>query len=472
MDDDGTTGEWFMRKIRGRPTWVVAVALLTCAAWLCGAKKHEQELDALEAMLDAVDEAPVADRLQQLADGVHEIARTYEWPIGRCELALAAVGAPSMEARSAMLAVTHPNCNAMCPTGPGRKKALETLRDGDSVYTTEMLVEACDASGEESVFAGPLSAMRDEMPLVGYWGYRTLFVLLQERLTKQIRGDRAETIWAGCQTLIPWVADRLANHSIRGMAASQLVTSTTRYEPEKATTIFVTSRAIYIDYEPVLDLTDDHEVPAEALRDGLIEPLLQGLEARQGTSRRAIIGMGADREFGFVKPVLHTVHAAGLTDLELAVKQLDEWRMMAIAVNTPPGTLCPATDSGGEQVPAVILTITAEGYVATAFPGDRPPAEETTSTVEPRAEPSSEVLEKRSWSYPYSRLTDWLSRTRSTISGDRALTIAIDDAVKFHVVIGTLDAAREYQPPEAAEPVALFEDVVLVGTDQLDLGDD
>jgi hypothetical protein len=120
----------------------------------------------------------------------------------------------------------------------------------------------------------------------------------------------------------------------------------------------------------------------------------------------------------------------------------------------------------------VILTITAEGYVATAFPGDRPPAEETTSTVEPRAEPSSEVLEKRSWSYPYSRLTDWLSRTRSTISGDRALTIAIDDAVKFHVVIGTLDAAREYQPPEAAEPVALFEDVVLVGTDQLDLGDD
>jgi len=255
-----------MESVARYSTRVGLIALVTglaigCCCGMGGVS--EEELDDLEQLLEAVDQASEETRLRLLVSGVEYTAVEHGWSAGTCTDAWRAFASASAEQVDGLVADAFPGCTAMCPAGDGaRDELLLAMTTVEGRQKIQLVTAACDEEGPDPVFGGDLEDSRWQMALTDYWVLRSALAEVDGRLGAA-RSDRAAELQAQFADQIPWVAGTLALHWPPEDADVELPGSTATRLPRLAPTVRVDATRIAVDGEPVsaLDALDDQLEP-------------------------------------------------------------------------------------------------------------------------------------------------------------------------------------------------------------------
>jgi TonB family protein len=245
-----------------------------CDSAMSGSK----ELDDLDDMFEAVEQASDEMRLKLLIAGISYTAEEHGWPVGTCLDGWNATNHASAESLHATLAAASPGCASMCPASSSDKEALMTsLAMADAGQKIRSLVASCDEEGPDPVFGGAYEQWRWQMAPHDYWIVRSALTETDRRLG-QMRGDRAVDLRTRLGQQIPWIAATLALHAPPSNADMAVPRSSAERIPELAPVVAVSRVAIDLDHERVALLDEDH---APTLDDALKARAAEAIAQRE-----------------------------------------------------------------------------------------------------------------------------------------------------------------------------------------------
>jgi len=245
------------------------------------------DLDGLEVMLEAVENASEEQRLSLAAAGFASVAEEGGWRVGTCADAWHAYGAASQETKQALVAEALDGCKAMCPAEKGAKAEVTTaIASMSAREKTQVVVDSCDEEGLEPVFTGDLEARRGQMELIEFWVFRSSFDETLRRLdtggserAKELHGryaELAQTLGRGLVLGLPPLDPDL-----------EVPDSTSSKNAPFAPSVQVSRSAIGVDGVEVVALGPDGRVPGHlrgkpiaSLADALV-PLAEGAVAER-----------------------------------------------------------------------------------------------------------------------------------------------------------------------------------------------
>jgi len=262
-------------------TTAAFAALLLLAGCCCGGGgASAKDLESMQNHLDAVDAASEEMKLVLLAAGFEALATEGGWRVGTCAVGWGAWTAASAEQKQVLLVDALPGCKSMCPSNKGEKETImAALARASADQKTSLLVSACDEAGPEPVFTGDQERKRAQMPMDGYWIFRSAFDETFQKLDRT-SGDQAAELKARYEATVPWVADSLALHMPPLDDDLEVPETTSRKPPSAAPTVVVGWTGIRVDGVEVVALVDEKKVAKEHKQGQRITPLYDLLVAR------------------------------------------------------------------------------------------------------------------------------------------------------------------------------------------------
>lgn len=380
---------------------------------------HDAELDDLEMVLQALLAASDDIKLELLAAGFGEVARTHGWE-GSCGDALRTYSRAPYDSRAAQVAAVLEDCPATCPTGTLRGEVMLRAAAMPEALRTGVVVAACDIEGPDPAFGGDLAPLRVQMPLVEYWAFRAGFAQVAQRL-EEIGGERAEAIGAQYEQLARDVATRLSLHLPPPALLQRLPATTALRRARMSPAVVVTRESVAVDGEAVVSLVDG-AVPTESLDGRRIPALVEALGAPGET---LLLQIDRDASSDLVIQILTSGGLAGATRFELAGLAVDPVRQVVTRVSIP--RLSDFIGTQGEEPHEAPLNLTlvidAEGFEVNGDTPIRVPLGDR--------------------GYDFDALAGLLGRLKDAFPDEDRVTVVLDSDAPYHVLMATLDACRE-----------------------------
>jgi len=292
-------------------------------------------MNELEALVDAMDEASPETLRSLFFLGVAATADDRAWPIGSCGMGIRAMAQASAETKQTLVAASFEECPYMCPSGDARDAVFGAIAQSHPMDKAPLLIAACDATEEETVFSGRWMDQREQMSIFEYWVARASFEIVRVRLSA-IDSDRSKSLWRRFEGHIDEMAGQMVLFTPPRRDDLTLPRSSSSELPRPGTTVAVSTTDISVDGEILMsfDLTN-----AE-VSGGLIEPLSAHLREtaqahpQAGSSpeggMQILVQAHAQAPAGLIRGVLFTADQAGYTELQLAVFHETLGRQMVV----------------------------------------------------------------------------------------------------------------------------------------------
>jgi len=338
------------------------MALLLASAGCCGQGKLsndeiETELDALEAALDAYWETPTGGHQKLLMDVYYASLQT-DWDLGNCGEAIRALREEPIVWRIACWKASIDDCKALCGSQKTRGEVLEELIDLEPGQQTPAVLSACDAQGAETVFAGELESLREQMHFTDYWTYRAFFELMRERLVDDIGSERALGLWQEYEATIPEVARGLAVSHPPVREDLELPLSITWRTASPSLMIMVGQTEITVDGQSVVEVVDGQRVAPVHLEGSKLIPLYDALVDKGSEAEKLARQRKEEEEEELAAAVVEETEFVRATPDRSSIAWCEPFEGGRFSIPVPPpypGGFAPADDTEHGMVKIVTL---------------------------------------------------------------------------------------------------------------------